>query len=50
LVGDLLVYYNVALADCEMCDLLDQLTAGPGAIDVHDNLSDSCTPVPDNCP
>ena len=36
--------------DCEACDLLDQLTTGPTAIDVHDNLDDTCTPVPANCP
>ena len=48
--GDLLVYFNTALPDCEACDLLDQLTVEPTSIEVHDNLGDSCTPVPDNCP
>jgi hypothetical protein len=41
---------NLALPDCESCDLLDQLTTEPPSIDVHDNLDDACTPVPDNCP
>ena len=41
---------NIALPDCEVCDFLDQLSSVPDVIDVHDNVSDSCTPVPDNCP
>jgi hypothetical protein len=41
---------NSALPDCEVCELLDQLTTEPTAIDVSDNLDDACTPVPDNCP
>ena len=40
---------NYALPDCETCDLLDQLTTGPSSIDVHNNLTDTCTPVPANC-
>ena len=44
------IEYNYALPDCEACDLLDQLTSGPSAIDVHNNLDDACTPVPVNCP
>jgi hypothetical protein len=44
------IVWNIALPDCECCDLLDQLTSGPTTINVHDNLDDSCTPVPDNCP
>ena len=47
---DLNIFDNAALPDCEVCDLLDQLTSGPTSIDVHDNLDDSCTPVPANCP
>ena len=46
---DLGIFYNDILPDCEVCDLLDQLTSGPSAIYVHDNLDDSCTPVPANC-
>ncbi len=41
---------NSTLPDCEVCDLLDQLTKFPDDIDVHDNLDDTCTPVPANCP
>jgi hypothetical protein len=48
--GDLLIYDNPDLPECEACDLLDQLTLGPSSTDVYDNLSDTCTPVPDNCP
>ena len=40
---------NSALPDCEVCDLLDQLTVESGGIDVHDNLADTCTPVPAGC-
>ena len=43
------VYENWMLPDCDVCSVLDQLTTGPTTIDVHDNLDDSCTPVPDNC-
>ena len=50
-VGECLeIYYNFALSDCEACELLDQLTSGPTSIDVYDNLNDTCTPVPGNCP
>ncbi len=41
---------NTALPDCETCNLWDQLTNPPMSIEVHDNLDDACTPVPDNCP
>jgi hypothetical protein len=44
------VVNNEDLPDCEACDLLEQLTSGPASVDVHDNLDDSCTPVPDSCP
>lgn len=48
----LFVTDNALLSDCEVCDLLDQLDSGPDpeAINVYENLSDDCTPVPDNCP
>ena len=48
--NNLTIFDNYALPDCEACDLLDQLTSGPTLIDVHENLDDSCTPVPANCP
>ena len=48
--GILWIYSNDVLPDCEVCDLLDQLTTTPAPIDVHDNLDDSCTPVPVGCP
>jgi len=41
---------NPALPDCEICDLLEQLTTGDVMVDVGDNLDDTCTPVPDGCP
>ena len=41
---------NNLLPDCEVCDLLDQFTAGPTTITVLTNFDDSCTPVPANCP
>jgi hypothetical protein len=41
---------NAFLPDCEACDLLDQLASVPTSIDVQDNLDDTCTPVPANCP
>jgi hypothetical protein len=47
---DFMVHDNTNLPDCEPCELLDQLTAEPEFVDVHSNLADSCTPVPDNCP
>ncbi len=50
-VGEgLLIGFNYPLHDCEVCDLLDQLTVTPINIDVHGNLDDTCTPVPANCP
>ena len=49
-VGGVHIYENAALPDCEACDLLDQLATAPVPIDVHDNQSDACTPVPANCP
>ena len=48
--GDFLIQHNDALPDCEMCDLLDQLTSTPNWTYVHDNLDDACTPVPGSCP
>ncbi len=48
--GELYIYNNDTLPGCEVCDLLDQLTTGPTSIWVYDNLDDSCTPVPANCP
>ncbi len=47
---DFHIINNPALPDCEVCELLDQLTSEPATIEVHDNLADSCTPVPGNCP
>ena len=44
------IHDNDILPDCEACELLDQLVSEPTVIDVHDNLDDSCTPVPGNCP
>jgi hypothetical protein len=44
------IQFNAVLPDCEVCDLLDQLTDGPPSTNVMENLDDSCTPVPDNCP
>jgi hypothetical protein len=48
----LAITLNGSLPDCEVCELLDQLTLGPiyMNMDVHNNLDDSCTPVPSNCP
>jgi len=37
------------LPDCEVCDLLEQLTFVPDEIHVWNNLDDACTPVPDDC-
>ncbi len=48
--GDLAITGNATLPDCEVCGLLGQLTSGPTSMDVHDNLADTCTPVPANCP
>jgi hypothetical protein len=44
------VIHNPSLPDCEVCSVLDQLTSTPSDINVHDNLADSCTPAPDECP
>jgi len=44
------VEFNPLLPDCEVCELLDQLTSGPASITVGDNLDDACTPVPTGCP
>ncbi len=49
-VGDLGIWNNAVLPDCEVCELLDLFTTGPTSTDVHSNLDDTCTPVPDNCP
>ena len=43
-------YGNSAQPDCEVCELLDQITTGPTTINVYDNLDDTCTPVSGNCP
>ncbi len=48
--GDLTIFNNDLLPDCEACDLLDQFASAPITIYVHDNLDDSCTPVPAGCP
>jgi hypothetical protein len=48
--GGLEVSNNYVLPDCEACDLLGHITTGPLWLDVFDNLDDTCTPVPDNCP
>jgi len=48
--GILWVYSNEVLPDCEVCDLLDQITTAPSPIDVDDNFDDTCTPVPAGCP
>jgi hypothetical protein len=47
---DFVIHNNDILPDCEACEVLDQLTSAPTSIDVHDNLDDSCTPVPAGCP
>ena len=42
---------NVLLPDCEVCQVLDQLTSLVFTeTDFLGNLDDTCTPVPDNCP
>jgi hypothetical protein len=50
LSGVLEVFYNASLPDCEVCDLLDQLSGAPIGLYVQNNLDDSCTPVPEGCP
>jgi hypothetical protein len=50
IVEDLAINTNEELPDCEVCDILDQLLGVPDTIDVHDNLADDCTPVPNGCP
>ena len=49
-VGTLGIGFNVSLHDCKACELLDQFTSVPTSINVYDNLDDTCTPVPENCP
>jgi len=49
-IKHLLITSNLVLPDCEVCELLDQLTTAPTPTEVHDNLDDSCTPVPTGCP
>jgi len=49
-VGTLGIYSNASLPNCGVCAFLSQLTSAPATIDVQDNLADSCTPVPTNCP
>lgn len=46
----ILIANNAALPDCEVCELLDQLSVLPPSIFVHDNLVDSCTPAPTAAP
>ena len=41
---------NAVLPDCEVCELMDQLTSGTELLEIYGNLDDTCTPVPDNCP
>jgi len=50
MAGPLTIEENDALPDCEACDLLDHLSMFPSLISVNNNLDDSCTPVPSNCP
>ena len=45
-----MIGYNDALPDCEVCDVLDQLTSTPTSTYVGSNLDDTCTPVPAGCP
>ena len=47
---ELEIFWNNTLPDCEVCELLGQLTAAPTVTDAHDNLDDVCTPVPGSCP
>jgi len=48
-VGELLVYDNADLPDCEVCHVLAGLTGEPDPLEIHDNLDDACTPVPESC-
>jgi hypothetical protein len=48
--GYLEISVNDILPDCEACDLLDQLTSGPTSMLIQENIHDTCTPAPDNCP
>ena len=41
---------NDLLPDCDVCAILDHTVTATGGIAVHDNLDDTCTPVPANCP
>lgn len=45
----LIVLKNPSLPDCTVCGLLNSLGVPPNKIVVRDNLSDSCTPVPEGC-
>jgi hypothetical protein len=47
--GDLWIFNNPVLPDCEACDLLDQLGETPEILKVHNNLDDACAPVPEGC-
>ena len=49
MVGERLRTVSGSLPDCEVCDLLDQITSGPTSTYVLGNLDDTCTPVPANC-
>jgi hypothetical protein len=44
------INYNDSLPDCEVCELLAQLSSIPSSLNVQNNLDDTCTPVPDSCP
>ncbi len=44
------IYGNERLPDCEVCQMLEQLTSSPTTIGASGNLDDTCTPVPDSCP
>jgi hypothetical protein len=48
--GTLWVFDNASMPDCEVCELIDQLTEGPAEVYTSPNVEDDCTPVPDNCP
>jgi hypothetical protein len=46
---EFVIWDNNILPDCEACAILSQLTTVP-TVEVYDNLDDTCTPVPANCP
>jgi len=48
--GEFAIHDNWLVPCCDICDLLDQLTATPPYIDAEYNMHDACDPVPDNCP